>query len=204
MEGRLENQHIGYEQFVADLSMLLIYPPPFIYINDPISPRTTSLVVDSVLKKFIEESPGSSTRIRTAKVNAISCFSARLLYDSILNSLAAWESHWDDGCPNWSIDGDGPRWNENFDGFMHGLQALCVHLRDEKAAKKGKGKQKERDVGDMDGDVRLIIVIERAERLKEGLPDLLVPLTRLAELVRNASFLVAYTSYDNGARLELI
>lgn len=193
MEGLLEKQYIGYEQLVADLSTLLIYPPPFIYINDPISPRTTSLVVDSVLKNFIEELPGPSTTIRAAKVNAISCFSARLLYDSILNSLANWESHWDDGCPNWSIDGDGPRWNENFDGFIHGLRALCAHLRDEKAVKGGKGKQKqkERDLGDMDGKVRLVIAIERAERLKDGLPDLLVPLTRLAELVRDAPFLVS-------------
>lgn len=33
-------------------------------------------------------------------------------------------------------------------------------------------------------DVRLVILVEQAERLKETLPDLVVPLTRLAELVR--------------------
>lgn len=196
MEDVSEAHYIGYEEFVTDLSTLLTYPPPFIYINDPISPRTTSMIVDSIFEKFIEEFPGGSSSIRAAKVNAISCFSARLLYDSILNSLASWEAQWDDGCANWNIEDDGPRWNENFDGFIHGLHALCAYLQDEKARKKGKGKQKQKSTEYEGDDVRLIIAIEKAERLKDNLPELLVPLTRLAELVCAVLLLVSYASYS--------
>jgi hypothetical protein len=66
---------------------------------------------------------------------------------------------------NWGADG-GVRWNDTFDRFMHGLRAVHTYL--------GKGKEKE-------GDVRLVVVVERAER---PIPELMVPLTRLAELVR--------------------
>ena len=65
---------------------------------------------------------------------------------------------------NWGAD-DEVRSNDTFDGFMHGLRAVHAYL--------GKGKEKE-------GDVRLVIVVERAERL---IPELMAPLTRLAELV---------------------
>ena len=65
---------------------------------------------------------------------------------------------------NWGAD-DGVRWNDIFDGFMHGLRAVHAYL----------GKRKEKE-----GDVRLVIVVERAERL---IPELMVPLTRLTELV---------------------
>ena len=40
-------------------------------------------------------------------------------------------------------------WNDTFDGFVRGLRAVHVYLR--------KGKEK-------DGDVRLVVVAERAER----------------------------------------
>ena len=50
---------------------------------------------------------------------------------------------------------------------------------------KGKGKARE-DKAD-DEDIRLVILVERAERLKEHMPDMLVPLARLRELV---SFLI--------------
>jgi origin recognition complex subunit 5 len=55
------------------------------------------------------------------------------------------------------------RWNDTFGKFLHGL--LAIH------AYSGTGKE---------GDVRLIIVVEHVEKL---IPELMVPLTRLAELV---------------------
>jgi len=56
---------------------------------------------------------------------------------------------------------EGVRWNDSFDGFMHGLRAVHAYL--------GKGEKKE-------GDVMLVLVVGCAERL---IPEL----TRLAELV---------------------
>ena len=175
---------LGYEKVVEELSALVsLYPPPFIYINDPVSPRVTASVVDYMLETSLDVSLGPSIKIRHAKVNAISCFSARLLYDSILNTLSRWNASWDDGCANWNT-GNEERWNENFDGFIHGLCALQAQLSGGEGDR-GKGREKEKKRSEGGAEVRLVIVIERAERLKETLPDLIVPLTRLAELVRD-------------------
>jgi len=180
------NLCMGYEQVVDEISTLVsLYPPPFIYVNDPISPRVTASVVDYALENLLGADPGPSAKVRHAKVNAISCFSARLLYDSVLNALSRWDPNWDDGCANWNT-GNEERWNENFDGFIHGLCALHAQLSNEGGERSAKGKVKEGS--ECGADVRLVIVIERAERLKEILPDLIVPLTRLAELVRDALF----------------
>ena len=166
----LLEKHPGYEKLVSELCTLLpIYSPPFIYINDPMTVRITSEVVNSVLGAL-------SPPICFAHVNGVACFTPRLLYDSVLNSLADWHPKWEDGCQNWSVDGDAIRWNESVDGFLHGLRALNAF----------KSKMSEEEAG-VDGSldqVRMVLVVDRPERLKETLPDLIVPLTRLAELVR--------------------
>lgn len=107
------------------------------------------------------------------------CFTARAFYDKALNALAGFQPNWEDGSENWS-DESGQRWNESVDGFVHGLRAVYADAVN--MGKEGEGSQQ---TGDRrgDSDVRMILVIERAERLKDTLPDLLVPLTRLAELV---------------------
>lgn len=146
---------LGYERLVCEFSGLLYScPPPFIYVNDPATLPITSSVVRSVM------SDGSSP-IRYAHVDAVACFTARLLYDSVLNALARWHPKWFEGCLNW---GEGQRWNENLDGFMHGLRAVAS-----------------------ENNERLVVVIDHAERIRETLPSLVVPLTRLAELVRASS-----------------
>ncbi|KAG6839865.1 hypothetical protein C0991_010999 [Blastosporella zonata] len=173
----------GYEELCAELSTLVSsFPPPFIYINDTTCPKLTGSIIGTFLDGINATDPGPSRRVHHAKVNGVACFTPRLLYDSILNALAKWNAEWTDGCANWSVEGDPQRFNEHFDSFIHGLRALSVHLR-EKAKGKGKGKEKEGMQTDAD-DVRLVIVVERAERLKETLPELLVPLTRLAELTQ--------------------
>ena len=65
------------------------------------------------------------------------------------------------------------RWNDTFDGFVHGLRAVHAYL--------GKGKVKE-------GDVRLVLLVERVERL---ILELMVPLVRLAELMSLSLSLLA-------------
>ncbi|KZP22268.1 hypothetical protein FIBSPDRAFT_931258 [Athelia psychrophila] len=124
-------------------------------------------------------SPGESPRVRFAHVNAVACFTARVFYDTVLNALADFQRSWEEGSENWNRadgngGGNGMRWNDSVDEFVHGLRAVHADAVD-MGRDKGKG---------MNGgvDVQMVLVVERAKRLKETLPDLLVPLTRLAEL----------------------
>ena len=157
----------GYESFATLFTDLLTTsPPPFVYIHDVVTPHITSKIISSALATFPEKPP-----FLHAIVNASTCFTARLLYDTIIRKLADWTPTWESGCQLW---GD-QRWNDNFDGFIHGLKAVSVE-RSERSTAKTRGK-------DAQSTPKIAIVIERAESLKEYLPDLLVPLSRLAESV---------------------
>lgn len=173
----------GYEQFCFELSTLLTnHPPEFIYIHDIEAIRTTTNVTRTTLHDLSSQpSTSGSPAIHYAHADCVESFTARLLYESIINTLVRWEPRWEDGCANWRSDLD-IRWNENMDSFIHGLRLAHAHLTRQSggATDKGKGKAKEGNYP----NVRLVIVIERPERLKESLPELLVPLTRLSELVR--------------------
>ena len=85
---------------------------------------------------------------------------------------------------NWGAD-NGVWWNDTFDGFVHGLRAVHAYL--------GKGKEK-------DADLRLVVVVERAERL---IPEFMVPLTRLAELVSSSLSLLTQLTFIWQARVRL-
>ncbi|KAF8801485.1 hypothetical protein BYT27DRAFT_7114957 [Phlegmacium glaucopus] len=224
-EGNITSSFPGYEQFSNELSTLLYtYPPPFIYIHDSEAFKSTCWVVNSILKDICGDgtppsSPssysslfsasGATTNpfiIHSTKIDAISTFTSRLLFEAVINSLAGWEVKWEDGCSNWhsNADEDGgrkregeagggeSRWNENVDTFIHGLRAvhgyLCRRYRismSSKAQGKGKEKANQNDTTNSTYEnVRVVIVIEHAERLKETIPELVVPLTRLAEMAQ--------------------
>ena len=168
----------AYESFTTLFTDLLTTsPPPFIYIHDVVTPQITSSVVSSVLATLPDKPP-----FLHAIVNASTCFTARLLYDTIIQKLANWTPTWESGCQLW---GD-QRWNDNFDGFIHGLKAISSESSKSSTTKtRGQTAQ---------STPRIAIVIERAEKLKEYLPDLLVPLSRLSESVsRNR---MCYTRTD--------
>ncbi|KAJ7717730.1 putative origin recognition complex, subunit 5-like protein [Mycena maculata] len=176
----LENP--GYEPLVAEISSLFsARAPPFLYINDPVSPRTTAFVVNSVLSSLAHSSD-ASCRVNHAQVNAVVCFTPRLLYDAVINQLAEWDVKWAEGCANWGGD-DAQKWNDNLDGFVHGLKAVHSFIQRGFPSGSNKGKSKQTD-DDLTNDGQIIIVVERAERLQEQMPDLLVPLARLAELTQ--------------------
>ena len=197
----------GYEQFSTELSTLIsTYPPPFIYIQDPESFKSTCQVVNSIISAIEQEvsSPSSPSSlfssssttpsfiIHSTRIDAVSTFTNRLLFESVINSLAGWDVNWGDGCPNWhpNVDQDegeqeiDARWNENVDTFIHGLRAVHGYLCRQHGITRGKGKGKANQHDSTSENIRLVIVIERAERLRETNPDLVVPLTRLAEMVR--------------------
>ncbi|KAJ7489192.1 putative origin recognition complex, subunit 5-like protein [Mycena latifolia] len=171
----------GYDRLVAEISSLVsARAPSFVFVNDPISPRTAAFVVNSEMSSLVQSSDALS-RVDHAQVNAVACLIPRMLYDSVLNQLAKWDVKWEDGCANSSGDDD-QRWNDNLDGFLHGLKAVHSFLRRSYPSSSNKGKSKQTDEGLATDGEQLVIVVERAERLPEQMPDLLVSLARLAEL----------------------
>ncbi|KAJ3904942.1 origin recognition complex subunit 5 C-terminus-domain-containing protein [Lentinula edodes] len=134
------------------VSLLELFPPPFIFINDPISPKYTIQSLVSALED----------KIRLVHIDGISCFTPRLLYDTILNGLSQHRPSWDEGCRNWSQETA----NDSMDSFLRALKALYASLC----------------TGSSNKGPRVALVIEKPERLKERMPDILAPFTRLAEL----------------------
>lgn len=174
----------GYENAIFHLtSLVTAYPPPFIYMHDPMTPH---LAAAAIQKALLDLQGTSGLSLRCACVDAILCFNSRLLFDTVLNALAQWTPVWEERSENWG----GPsvsqptRFNDSFDAFVHGIRALYGSLRAAAPRTSVNGKAKARDNPAQDQETRLIIFIERAERLKHSMPDLLVPLTRLSELVR--------------------
>ncbi|KAJ7220673.1 origin recognition complex subunit 5 C-terminus-domain-containing protein [Mycena pura] len=180
----MASDHPGYERLVDELSVLFsARAPPFLYVHDPVSSRTTAAVINRVLSSLAHSSDASS-RVTYAQINAVACLSPRILYDTVLNQLVQWQVKWEDGCANWGGDSD-QRWNQNLDGFLHGLKAVHSFISQRHAPNsdaKGKSKEADADVAVEEGQI--VIVVEHAERLQDRMPDLVVPLTRLAELAR--------------------
>ncbi|KAL4250234.1 Origin recognition complex subunit 5 C-terminal domain-containing protein [Pleurotus pulmonarius] len=153
----------GYREFADNINTILSSPPPFLYIRDSNTPRITSSVLDSILS--------SAENLRYAHIDAVACFTPRLVFDSILNALARWTPRWSDGCANWSkVDASDESYNTSLGSFMRGLRDIQSDVTN---TGKGKGKAAE--------DAQMVIFIENADRLV-SMPNLMVPLTRLAEL----------------------
>ncbi|OJA16419.1 hypothetical protein AZE42_07233 [Rhizopogon vesiculosus] len=170
---QLSPEFPGYENFITHItSVTSSFVVPFLYITDRHNPRTTALVLDRIYSNKVDTLV--CPHIRFARINAVACFTARLLYDTVLNALAGWKVTWDNGCQNWPGE-DGQRYNDSIDSFLHGLR----HLGNIPWEGNGKGKGKTAEE-----EPTMVLLIERAERLKDSLPDLIVPLTRLAELSR--------------------
>lgn len=146
----------GYDDFVQEVQTLIsTYPPPFVYIYDPISLRTTSTVLKKTIFDVSCNTSDDLPKIFHVHLDAVTCFSQRLLFDNILNSLPCLD-------PGTNIL---ERWNDSWDSFLHGIRYHNVNKR--LLVQK---------------DVRFVISIEQVHRLKEKLPDSIIPLSRLNEL----------------------
>jgi origin recognition complex subunit 5 len=184
----------GNEALISQLiTLITTFPPTFTYLHDPHTPRATASLVNALISSLSAIDANSSAPgddavpiIACAQVNAVASFSPRLFYDTTFNRLAKWRPRWEDGCGNWpGGTAGGARYNDSLDGFLHGLRALQVQLSGDEtevqSPRKGRGKKtREQNKAKV---VKMVLVVERAERLRESLPGLLVPLTRLAELV---------------------
>ena len=183
----------GNDALISQLiTLITACPPTFTYLHDPHTPRSTASLVNTLTSSLSAidantSAPGDNAVpiIASAQVNAVASFSPRLFYDTTFNRLAKWRPRWEDGCGNWpGGTAGGARYNDSLDGFLHGLRALQVQLRGDEtevqSPRKRRGKAREQNKAKA---VKMVLVVDRAERLKEALPGLLVPLTRLAELV---------------------
>ncbi|KAH9006447.1 putative origin recognition complex, subunit 5-like protein [Lactarius hatsudake] len=171
------------------ITLVTTCPPTFTYVHDPYTTRVTASLVNALIsslsavdaKSFVPEDDTIPT-IASAQVNAVACFTARLFYDTTLNRLAKWHPRWDDGCENWPGGFTGVRYNDSLDGFLHGLRVLHAQLGDDNAGRTPQRSRLKVKAQVQKNTVKMVLIIERAERIKDSLPELLVPLTRLAEL----------------------
>lgn len=177
---KISDAHPGYMSFITHLTTLAsTYLPPFIYVTDANNPRITSSVIDAIFHDA-SSIPGAPPTLY-AHVNVVACFTPRVFYDTVLNALAGWRPSWEDGCQVWPGD-DSQRYNDSIDSFLHGLRRLRVERTGDSSDRKGKRKAVASE-NEQDQDPSMVILIERAERLSESLSELIVPLSRLAELV---------------------
>ncbi|KAF5369509.1 hypothetical protein D9758_002779 [Tetrapyrgos nigripes] len=146
---------------VTEVSTLLrLSPTPFIFINDLTSPRLTT---NSLINDL------DAQDVHTARIDGVVCFTPRLFFDTVINALTRWKPTWEDGCANWSPSElhTTKRYNDSFDAFLHGLKDVHTHLTQENQ-----------------NPTKMVLIVENPERLKEGMPEVLVPLTRLRELLK--------------------
>jgi hypothetical protein len=177
---KISDVHPGYKSFITHLTTLAsTYLPPFIYVTDTNNPRITTSVIDAIFHDA-SSIPGAPPTLY-ARVNPVACLTPRVFYDTVLNALAEWRPSWENGCQVWPGD-DSQRYNESIDSFLHGLRRLRLERTGDPSKRKGKGKAKA-VASENERDPSMVILIERAERLSEGLPELIVPLSRLGELV---------------------
>ncbi|CDO73355.1 hypothetical protein BN946_scf185008.g118 [Trametes cinnabarina] len=173
-----------YDLVNSHLSALLLSSPPsFIFVHDPENVRLTASVIRANLETLASQND-SPVDLLHAHLNGVACFSPRILFDTALNAFARWTPDWENGALNWSAQADGGRYNENVDAFVHGIQAIYAHREAASSEVNRTGKGKEKASSSPQRIPRMVLVIERAERLKDNLPDLVVLLTRLTELAQ--------------------
>ena len=147
-------------------SLLCVCPPFFIHVHDPQNHFKYTDVVTSV-----QESQRTFVIIDSTE-----CISQRVLFSRIINGLAEWTVEWDDNCESWG----GPvvgNWDSGFDAFVHALKQLWRGIQRLQHESSDEHEEEERSEGSM------IVILEHCERLKDFVPFIFVPLTRLAELV---------------------
>ncbi|KDQ16821.1 hypothetical protein BOTBODRAFT_30718 [Botryobasidium botryosum FD-172 SS1] len=159
---------------LARLSTLLAFqPPPFVFVHDPFDSLALYDFVGNI------SAGEADMQLAFAQVNAVECFNPRVLYTRIVNALAAWEPIWRTGGECWGGTERG-QWDPSWDTFVETLRQLRQHLT---LNEKGIANPSEplAQLPSNEGP-HFVVVFEKAERLKDLLPSLLIPLTRLSEL----------------------
>lgn len=127
--------------------------PPFIYVQDLSGANVAREAMDNVLDHCLTD---ELVKPAVVFVDCISCFSHRLIFDTILNTLIK-HRHTEEFSEMVR--------NDSMDDFLHNL---CGLFRASSSARQ----------------MNIVIIFEHAEKLKEMNPRLIHPLSRLRELVR--------------------
>ncbi|KAH6918731.1 origin recognition complex subunit 5 C-terminus-domain-containing protein, partial [Coprinopsis sp. MPI-PUGE-AT-0042] len=163
----------GFEALVLEVSTLLSTdPPPFIFVHDGDGCEVTANVLHSLvahLSSTSAEEPGSA-EICCGFADVAATLSPRLLYESLVHTLVDFQPTWEDGCANWRAEED-LKWNENMDSFLQGLRVAHTHMLSKRGLRPT-------------DELKFVLVLEGVDRLKDTMPELLVPLTRLRELTQ--------------------
>ncbi|KAH8107296.1 origin recognition complex subunit 5 C-terminus-domain-containing protein, partial [Phellopilus nigrolimitatus] len=157
----------GQETLIHELKTIIpAKSPSFIYVLDPFTTNRTRSILRDVLKTLTREN--SSERFAFAFVDCVACFTQRLIFDTILNSLANfWEPRPEENA-NDTLAGQR---SDSLDGFLESIRMLSS---DPFPITSGS------EI--LSGPSKFALVFERAERLKEIQSKLVIPLTRLQEL----------------------
>ncbi|THH05550.1 hypothetical protein EW145_g4711 [Phellinidium pouzarii] len=146
--------------------------PSFVFVRDAFAVGRTSAILRDVLTSLAENT-SESGNLAFVVANCVACFTQRLLFDTILDSLATLyppdsEKRIAETLVNHR--------NDSLDGFLHCLRSFFSEMgsysEDAGAAKHY-------------GFSKVVLVFKRAERLRDSLPKLIIPLTRLQELTGN-------------------
>jgi origin recognition complex subunit 5 len=175
----------GRTNILSHLSILMaVAPPPFTHIFDPHTPRITCQLIASVLDLINESANTELKPLRYACVDAREVVAARQFYDRAINAFAGHRPTRANGYENWA----GGTWSDCFDSFVAGLREIGK-LHSGVSEKKQTDAMDVTETGDQqntaqsDAACNLILVIENANYLAGALKELLVPLTRLSEMV---------------------
>lgn len=180
---RLARVQQGRERFIEQVALLFTSPnPAFLYIHDPWTPDLTRTLLHSISTDLSRTSL-FNLRTQHAFVDCVACFTPKVLYDTVINSLANVMCTWANGCHVWN---GGPHgWGDSFDGFLHALRTVHSELVNEDV---GSSRPRNGTLEHRRKAIKFVLVFDRAERLRDNLPDLIVPLSRLGELVKALHF----------------
>ena len=168
----LTSKYSGQDNIIRQL--VTLFPaksPSFIYIQDTFDFVHTRQLVGDVLTALSEDSIEDKNVTIFAWVNCVTCFTQKLLFDTVISSLYSTLCR-DEYRPH-KINGAGrAAWRDGFDSFIHSLQYFYSRTFPSDPSSR------------IDGNfTKIVVVFERVDRLKETLPELIVPLSRLQELV---------------------
>ncbi|KAJ1301563.1 hypothetical protein OPQ81_008811 [Rhizoctonia solani] len=177
----------GRSNILSHLSILLaVAPPPFMHIFDPHTPRTTCRLIASLLDLLSSSDDPDLKSLRYACVDAREIVSARQFYDRAINAFAGHRPTRTNGYENWATG----TWSDSFDSFMAGLREIGKAFDSEKKKSDNDAMDITETGGQGLGDAtgcNLVLVVENANYLSGPLKELLVPLTRLSEMVANST-----------------
>ncbi|KAF8320008.1 hypothetical protein DL93DRAFT_2224917 [Clavulina sp. PMI_390] len=152
-------------------------PPPLIHVHDPHDQLLYNSNLDVIRK----------AQRAFVLIDGVECISQRVLFSRIINGLANWAPNWEDGAECWGGSALGV-WDSSFDAFAQALKALwrsILDTEDDEEADEGDTLMESRPRKDA-----MVIMLKHTESLKEVLPQLFVPFTRLSELTGTPSCVI--------------